>query len=100
MAKNHDFGEKSIGCCSTYDVVATGPEQTRPLCCQKLRYGCPINSEEFQRAPPSALAVIKKAHGVYPPFAAEDLPATGWAQVIFALQNQTWWGVRQNTRHV
>ena len=92
--------ENSVVCCSTYDVVATGPEQSRPLCCQKLRNGCPMNSEEFQRDPLSASADIKKRSWGVSPFAAEDLPATGWAQVIFALQNQTWWGMRQNTRPV
>ena len=61
----YDFLEKSVGGCSTYDVIAPWPDLTRPICfCQKLRKRCFISYAKFQRDLSSSLAaILENTHG-------------------------------------
>ena len=65
VAENTISLKKSVGGCSSYDVIAPSPDLTRSIFSQKLRKGCPINYAKFQRDPPSGSAAIseKKTHG-------------------------------------
>ena len=54
----HDVLEKSAGGCTSYDVIAPWPGQTRSFFCQKLCKGCPIDYAIFQRDPPSGSQAI------------------------------------------
>ena len=64
----HDFLEKWVGGCSSYDVTSPRPDLTRSKKHQKLRKGCLISYAKFQRDPSRGSAVIsEKLMGVAPP---------------------------------
>ena len=60
VAENIHFLEKSVGGCTSYDVIALRPDMTRSFFFQKLRKRCLISYTEFQRNPPSGSAAISE----------------------------------------
>ena len=57
----HYFPQKSVGGCTSYDIIALWPDLTRPIfLCQTLRKGCPIGYAKFQRDPPSGSEAISE----------------------------------------
>ena len=57
----HDFLEKSVGGCISYDAIALCAHPTRSIFfCRKLRKECPISYGKFQRDPLSGSAAISE----------------------------------------
>ena len=62
----HDFLEKSVVGCTSYDVITPWPDLTRSTFpCQKLHKGCAISYTKCQRDPPcGSEAIPEKLMGV------------------------------------
>ena len=59
MTGQHDFLEKPVGDCTSYDVIGRWPDLTRSIFfCQKLWKGCPISYAKHQCDSPRGSAAI------------------------------------------
>ena len=90
VAENTIFMKKSVGGCTTYDVIALWPDLTRSISPPKLRKWCPISSAKFQRNPPSGLAVAMGGC-ITPPPARARVNVRGMLKIRITIHKPSFW---------